>query len=932
MNSAAESDVAGLHGGSSEARSAAPVQLIDFRNITKAWLGEVAAADEVLCVALHSTTVIIGTRKGVVSAIDPQGLQVRILVNHKDVVNSLSVDSDGRFCASGASDGRVSVLPLNAQTSSPWNCEHSSPTLAVALCPEYGAGRADSHSVCAGYEDGQLILHKRALNASRTLIHSREGPVTNVSWTGTLIAWANDRGVKVYNVATGQKVTYVPRPGASENQRCSLAWAHENRLLIGWGCAVKTAYIMRASASDTTGLLKAEVRNMEIPGLVCGVAPIGEQGLAVLTAEGPLLHLRLWSTTGEQFHVAEVPAERGQIQHLAFVSPHLPMYVVTPRALVLFQIRDFLEHALLLLDSGHRDEAVRLANLADDDHHRLRHMLCIKCVTPHLRQGQEAQGVAKTAHFDQACAAVKQFDQLEADTWKECITLFDRFDALHYFAVSIPVPPKMTLPTEVYDTVLQRLVAYPEKLVTVLHCWPHKAFSVTTLKETLRRELPPNFEEFDTNGKMFETFDVDSRSRVEALALLEESASVSQFAVRLFMGLGKNEVFKLLRRSLPASNSESELALKVAKENIQRLFEIDDVEAWQFFVERDCYKVVTVDAVVEALRDCDTRWRHEYLKYLFEKDEVAGGDYHMEMVRLYAEFEPKSLLRFLKKSHSYKSEEAIVVCRDRGLLEEEAYLLGYKVGDTSGAINIYLEKMRDVERAVNFASRYSDPELWKVLVTFVLNSQLEDPQLLVRFLECLETLETKTSSDDGNKDTTAIFQTPPNAQPASVLRHLPSHTPAHQVAGPVRRVFDSFELQESLYRSCKTLVEEEMSRAKKEFLASYRGGSAVKADTFRCMVCGRLLNEEPPELEVRGADAGSKADPGTVSPLVTSPQMSPRLPSPRTGTEPARSASDKASRPGHGIIFQGRGALHQSCLKRAPRGLPLDRTAMAVVR
>merc|ERR1712226_1258519 len=130
----------------------------------------------------------------------------------------------------------------------------------------------------------------------------------------------------------------------------------------------------------------------------------------------------------------------------------------------------------------------------------------------------------------------------------------------------------------------------------------------------------------------------------------------------------------------------------------------------------------------------------------------------------------------------------------------------------------------------------------------------------MRLLECLETLE--TSSGAVGKDS-GRAQAPPIAQPASVLRRLPRETPVPQVAAPVRWVFDSFELQESLYKSCKNLVEEEMRRAKRQFLASYRGGSAIKVDACKCLICGRSLNEKPPEFgaDVSGDEAACQADP-----------------------------------------------------------------------
>lgn len=50
-----------------------------------------------------------------------------------------------------------------------------------------------------------LVLHQRVLLGGQTVLHSNEGPITALAWRGALIAWMNERGVKVYNIKTGQK-------------------------------------------------------------------------------------------------------------------------------------------------------------------------------------------------------------------------------------------------------------------------------------------------------------------------------------------------------------------------------------------------------------------------------------------------------------------------------------------------------------------------------------------------------------------------------------------------------------------------------------------------------------------------------------------------------------------------------------------------------
>ena len=47
------------------------------------------------------------------------------------------------------------------------------------------------------------------------VLHSGEGPIHAVAWRTSLISWANDLGVKVYDAASDQRVTFIERPRGS---------------------------------------------------------------------------------------------------------------------------------------------------------------------------------------------------------------------------------------------------------------------------------------------------------------------------------------------------------------------------------------------------------------------------------------------------------------------------------------------------------------------------------------------------------------------------------------------------------------------------------------------------------------------------------------------------------------------------------------------
>jgi len=225
-------------------------------------------------------------------------------------------------------------------------------------------------------------------------------------------------------------------------------------------------------------------------------------------------------------------------------------------------------------------------------------------------------------------------------------------------------------------------------------------------------------------------------------------------------------------------------------------------------------------------------------------------------------------------------EDALGVCQQRGLLEEEAFVLG-RAGRVVEALDILLEKMQDVGKAVIFAAEYQDPKLWEDLVTFVLGH----PNYLVPLLEhldglCLDALPGGNVGRDSGRP-----QAPPTATPAHVLRKLltpqesesggktpASETPVPRIASSVRRIFDTFELLTSIHTSCSTLSSHEMTSHKRSFMNARQRGVVVQPTRWRCCLCGRLLTDSPPfpgekagNAEV-GAAGSAHARAGTTVP------------------------------------------------------------------
>jgi hypothetical protein len=92
----------------------------------------------------------------------------------------------------------------------------------------------------------------------------------------------------------------------------------------------------------------------------------------------------------------------------------------------------------------------------------------------------------------------------------------------------------------------------------------------------------------------------------------------------------------------------------------------------------------------------DRQLLHEYLHQLFVKDPQIGKDFHELQVLLYAEYDYKQLLPFLRQSNFYPLEKAYKTCEERQLYPEMVFILG-RMGNSKQGLQLLIEKIGDVK-------------------------------------------------------------------------------------------------------------------------------------------------------------------------------------------------------------------------------------------
>ncbi|PIN21966.1 hypothetical protein CDL12_05327 [Handroanthus impetiginosus] len=273
-------------------------------------------SDAASCIAVAERMIALGTHAGSVHILDFLGNQVKEFVAHTAAVNDLCFDVEGEYIGSCSDDGSVVISSLF--TEERMKFEYHRPMKAIALDPEYV--RKSSRRFVTGGLAGHLYFNvKKWIGYRDQVLHSGEGPIHSVKWRTSLIAWANDAGVKVYDAANDQRVTFIERPRGSPRPELllpHLVWQDDTLLVIGWGTSVKIVSIRTNQNKGANGTYKQIpmssmskvdiVASFQTSYFISGIAPFGDS--LVVLAYIPV------EEDGEKDFSSTIPSRQGNAQ------------------------------------------------------------------------------------------------------------------------------------------------------------------------------------------------------------------------------------------------------------------------------------------------------------------------------------------------------------------------------------------------------------------------------------------------------------------------------------------------------------------------------------------------------------------------------------------------------------------------------------------
>ncbi|KAJ9117531.1 hypothetical protein QFC22_004381 [Naganishia vaughanmartiniae] len=725
-----------------------------------------------------------------------------------DHVFSLSLSLSDFPCGAG----RVMINGITSPEK--YAADLKRPVKAVALEP--GFSKKTSRAFVCGGMGGAVVMHEKGwLGHKEQVLHSGEGPIYAIQWRGNLIAWANDLGVKIYDTNTQQRITYIDRPANSPRAdlfKCNLFWQDDHTLLIAWADHIKVARIREHSSRITATALTASITySVEITAIfqvdcmISGICPYEknqEGGYLILAyvlsdhydneATDDPAEQRRKAANRPELRIISARGEEISSDALSLNNYHLygcndyvlapsrraseELYVVvSPKDVILARPRDAADHVHWLVERKQFAEALHMAEMLADKHGQGLDVRAIGIKYIHHLFEQEL--------YDAAAALCPKVLGKDVKAWEDWIFAFMQRQQLQALLRTIKKWPPDIYDVQAVVVAVQGELEAAKSSSTLMECLaelhviqhqPSKA-----LPYLLRLRRPEVFD-FVKEHNLF-------ASVQDQVLLLIDFDKESEPLTN-----GTNKEPKDVTQG-PTSNDEPAATTRHGK-------------AIALLIDHT-YSI-PIPRVVNQLAS-RPKYLYMYLDALFRKDPHLTVEYSDRLVELYAEYEYPCLMEYLRASNYYSLEKAYRICKERDFVPEMVFLLG-RMGNNKQALMLIIQRLGDVQRAIEFAREQADEDLWEDLLRYS-----EDKPIFIRGL-----LENVGS----------------DINPLRLIRRIKDGLEIPGLKPAIIKILQASNLQVSLLEGAgKILNGDAMTLARKLHRAQTSGVYA--AGDSRCQVC-----------------------------------------------------------------------------------------------
>ncbi|XP_037029036.1 vacuolar protein sorting-associated protein 41 homolog [Bradysia coprophila] len=679
-------------------------------------LQNILSKDAVSCIAVHARFLCFGTHWGAIHLLDHQGNIVDTPINkqtsqiHMVSVNQISVDSKGEYIAS-CSDGMAIIHGLYTDENNQ-KLNIGRAVKSIAIDPFHykpGSGR----KFIIG--DNKLTLYEKTFikGLKSTVLNDSEGAVSAIAWSDQFVAWASAIGVRVHDLnekcSLGLIKWQEPENVSLINYRCNLKWANSKTLLIGWVdtiriCVVRKRNSVEVSTRDLPGFIVDPISTFQTDFFVCGVAPLQENQIVVLgypkerdeesnKALRPVLYVIEYKTSDYVEICTDSLSLRGYQEykcndyHLDCLIEENQYFIVSPKDIVVASLYENDDRIQWLIEHGKYDEAMEVISAHGG---RYSIVSVARLYLDHLLALGQYENAAKLC--------LRAFGN-DKQLWEEEVYKFVRAKQLRSVSKYLPRTSECKLKQHVYEMVLyEYLTLDVSGFLSLIKEWEPTLYNTSAVINAIH-------DNFDESVK-----DI----LLEALAILYSYEKKYEKALSMYLKLQHKDVFVLIKK-YDLYNDIHRMIIP--------LFQLDKVKTIAMLKEKN---KISSDIVVQQLEP-----RQDFLfAYLDALDVEQSGRYHSKLVNLYAKYDSKKLLSFLKRSNNYPIQEALDICKREFFYEEMVYLLG-RMGNTSEALSIIIHKLKNIQTAIDFCKEHDDMDLWNDLI----NQSLDRPDIMTKLLD-----------------------------------------------------------------------------------------------------------------------------------------------------------------------------------------------------
>ncbi|XP_063778599.1 vacuolar protein sorting-associated protein 41 homolog isoform X1 [Pseudophryne corroboree] len=664
-------------------------------------VSDILQEDAASCMTVHEKFLALGTHNGKVYLLDIQGNMTQKFDISTVKINQISLDESGEHVGICAEDGKVQVFGLYSREGlhEIFDC----PIKIVAVHPQFGK----SH--CKQFVTGgnKLLLYERTwLNRWKTtVLHEGEGNITNIKWRGNLIAWANNMGIKIFDIITRQRITNVPRDDTSlrpDMYPCSLFWKDSLTLVIGWGKSVKICSVKERHASEIRDLPNRYVEivsQFDTEFFISGIAPLCDQFVMlffvketsdkankVFCARPRLDIIQPHADSCEEVSSDAITVRGFQENEcrdyrLEYAEGESLFYIISPRDVVLAKERDQDDHIDWLLGRKKYEEALMAAEISQKNIKRHDVLDIGLAYITHL---------VEKGDYDMAARKCQKILGKNMKLWEDEVYRFKEIGQLKAISKYLP-RGDLRLRPAIYEMILDEFLKTDyEGFSTLIREWPGDLYNNKTIVQALKGHLNQ---------------DPNNRTLLKALAELHTYDQCYSQALEIYLTLRHKEVFDLIHKHDLFSSIKDKIVL---------LMDFDTEKAVDMLLDNE--GKISVDKVVEELKE-RPELQHVYLHKLFKRDHHKGQKYHEKQISLYAEYDRPNLLPFLRDSTHCPLEKALEICHQRNFVEETVYLLS-RMGNSRKALQMIMEELHNVDKAIEFAKEQDDAELWEDLILY----------------------------------------------------------------------------------------------------------------------------------------------------------------------------------------------------------------------